>query len=152
MARLPLGGTSSLRTPPGSKVHGRTGKYIFKQAMKPYLPEQLINRKKMGFSVPLGEWFRTTLRPVFQSLVLSSEMEEFVSPVEARRIWNEHQSGLHNHERKLWNLLMLASWNIRHRLGGRVESGLAVNVKLAGRTSALPTVSANLLKFLILLQ
>ena len=129
----------SLRTPPSWKVHGRTGKYIFKKAMEPYLPQQLINRKKMGFSVPLGEWFRTTLRPVFQSLVLSSEMEEFVSPAEARRIWNEHQSGLHNHERKLWNLLMLASWNVRHRRGGRLN-GMGATEESLRQVSPVPAV------------
>jgi hypothetical protein len=52
-------------------------------------------------------------------------MEVFVSLPEVRRIWNEHQSGLHNHERKLWNLLMLAAWNLRHRRGERFE-GMAV--------------------------
>jgi asparagine synthase (glutamine-hydrolysing) len=130
----------SLRTPPALKVHGTTGKYIFKQALSPYIPQEVIDRKKMGFSVPLGEWFRTTLRPVFQSFVFSSEMEEFVSPPEVRRIWNEHQSGLHNHERKLWNLLMLSAWNARHRRSGRFD-GMAGTVGSRLRTSPTPVVS-----------
>jgi asparagine synthase (glutamine-hydrolysing) len=132
----------SLRTPEAMKVRGTTGKYIFKRAMEPYIPRELIDRKKMGFSVPLGEWFRTALRPVFQSFVFTSEMEEFVSPPEVRRIWSEHQSGLHNHERKLWNLLMLAAWNERHR-GGQGSDGARATIESrnARGTSHVPAVS-----------
>ena len=65
----------------------------------------------MGFSVPLAEWFRTGLKPVFEKLVLRKGVERFVSPARVRSIWTEHQSGFHNHDRKLWNLLMLASWD-----------------------------------------
>jgi asparagine synthase (glutamine-hydrolysing) len=112
----------SFRLPPSLKVHRGTGKYIFKQAMSPYVSQQVIGRKKMGFSVPLAEWFRTSLKPRFQSLVRSEAMEEFVSPSEVKRIWNEHQSGIHNHDRKLWNLLMLGAWNARHRGGASAEA------------------------------
>jgi hypothetical protein len=41
-------------------------------------------------------------------------MERYLSLGEVRRIWNEHQSGLRNHDRKLWSLLMLACWDARH--------------------------------------
>ena len=122
----------SARLPSSFKIRGRTGKYIFKQAVSPYVPPAILERTKMGFSVPLAEWFRTSLRPIFQSLVLNREMEEFLSLGEAKRIWNEHQSRLHNHDRKLWNLLMLAAWNASHRrhvrceMTGRAESPLPV--------------------------
>lgn len=109
------------RMPCSFKVRGNTGKYVFKQAISPYVPPALLERKKMGFSVPLAEWFRTSLRPVFQSLVLNREMEEFLSLGEAKRIWDEHQSRVHNHDRKLWNLLMLAAWNAWHRRGLRPD-------------------------------
>jgi asparagine synthase (glutamine-hydrolysing) len=106
----------AFRLPAPFKVHGRVGKYIFKRAMASYIPPTIVERTKMGFSVPLADWFRTSLKPLFQSLVLGSGMEELLSLGEVRRIWEEHQSRLHNHDRKLWNLLMLAAWNRRHRL------------------------------------
>jgi hypothetical protein len=59
-------------------------------------------------------WFRTALKPAFQALVLNPEMEQFLSPGEARRLWSEHQSGLANHDRKLWNLLVLGCWHATH--------------------------------------
>jgi asparagine synthase (glutamine-hydrolysing) len=107
----------ALRIPDALKIHGSTGKHIFKQAMEPYVPRQLLERTKKGFSVPLAQWFRAELKPLFQSLVMNREMDEFVSPAEVKRIWNEHQCGLSNHERKLWNLLMLAAWAARHGQG-----------------------------------
>ena len=96
--------------PPGWKLEGRVGKAIFKRIVRPLLPEQNVTRKKMGFVVPLAEWFRTSLAPVFESSVLSPRMDALVNRAEVRRLWAEHRSGIFSHERKLWNLLMLAMW------------------------------------------
>jgi asparagine synthase (glutamine-hydrolysing) len=107
-------GELACRLPVAFKLRGRIGKYVFKRALAPYVPEQVIVRRKMGFAVPLAEWFRTTLKPVFLQRVLCDAMEPYVHLPEARRLWTEHQSGLHDHSRKLWNLLMLACWDARH--------------------------------------
>ena len=113
------------RLPSGFKLHGRIGKHIFKKAVEPHVPREVIGRKKMGFSVPLAEWFRTTLKATFQQQVLRPDMGRFLSLAEVRRLWGEHQSGLHDHSRKLWNLLMLAAWYSCHhrdpwyKTGGR---------------------------------
>jgi asparagine synthase (glutamine-hydrolysing) len=104
----------AFRLPSTWKVHGRKGKYIFKQAMEPYIPRPLLERRKMGFSVPLAEWFRTSLKPMFEALVLREEMESYLSLGAVRRIWQQHQSEMHNHDRKLWSLLMLACWDARY--------------------------------------
>jgi asparagine synthase (glutamine-hydrolysing) len=74
----------------------------------------------MGFSVPLAQWFRTTLRPMFEELVLDAEMDAYIDRSEARRLLQEHQTCLANHDRKLWNLLLLAAWRKRHYSAGRV--------------------------------
>jgi asparagine synthase (glutamine-hydrolysing) len=92
------------------KIQGTTGKAIFKQAVLPMLPRQNVTRPKMGFSVPLAEWFRGSLKPLFAATVLQREAESVVSLTEVRRLWKEHQSGLVNHDRKLWTLLMLGLW------------------------------------------
>jgi len=110
------------RLPAGFKLRGRTGKHIFKRALAPYIPDEVITRRKMGFSVPLADWFRTSLKPVFQEQVLKPEMEQYLSLGETRRIWSEHQSGLYDHSRKLWNVLMLACWAARHHSGTRNSS------------------------------
>jgi asparagine synthase (glutamine-hydrolysing) len=107
-------GELSFRVPDEYKINGRIGKFAFKKAVESLVPAENIYRPKMGFSVPLAEWFRSSLKPVFTSLVLdSSSMERYLSLASVRRIWNEHQSGFVNHDRKLWNLLMLACWDRR---------------------------------------
>jgi asparagine synthase (glutamine-hydrolysing) len=109
------------RLPAAHRLRGAAGKYVFKKAMAPYVPAPLIARRKMGFSVPLAAWFRSSLRGAFEALALAPAFGELCAPAEVHRIWAEHQSGLHNHDRKLWNLLMLAAWNQTHRHGRRRE-------------------------------
>lgn len=106
----------SCSLPPELKLHGRTGKYLFRKAVEPYVPAPILRRTKMGFSVPLASWFRGSLKPLFESTVLQAE--ELFSKAEALRIWREHQSGERNHDRKLWNLLMFALWHERYAGAG----------------------------------
>jgi asparagine synthase (glutamine-hydrolysing) len=108
-------GELAFRLPAAFKLHGNIGKYVFKKAVEPLVPGPLIWRPKLGFSVPLAEWFHTSLRPVFESIVLNESMEQYLSLGEVRRLWNQHQSKLHNHDQKLWVLLMLACWENTHR-------------------------------------
>jgi asparagine synthase (glutamine-hydrolysing) len=103
------------RLPPSYKLRGRTGKYILKQAMYQELPDAVISRRKMGFSVPLALWFRTSLRPLFEATALSDEMSEYVSLDYVHRLWSEQLRDTGRHETKLWYLLMLALWDRRYR-------------------------------------
>lgn len=54
------------RVPAGFKQRGRVGKAIFKRAMEPYLPREIIYRKKSGFGAPLRRWLRQELRPMVE--------------------------------------------------------------------------------------
>jgi asparagine synthase (glutamine-hydrolysing) len=119
------------RFPAAFKIAGRDRKHILKQAVRPLIPAETIDRPKMGFSVPLAEWFRSSLTEIFESRVLARSMEEYIAPDEARRLFREHQAGLANHDRKLWNLLILASWNSTHRespagMPGQVLAGVGL--------------------------
>ena len=58
----------------GLKVRGREGKYLFKKALEPYLPPEILYRPKMGFSVPLASWFRGPLRQRVKDAVLGPAM------------------------------------------------------------------------------
>jgi asparagine synthase (glutamine-hydrolysing) len=102
------------RAPTAWKVHSMAGKRLFKDAVSPLVPDQLLHRPKMGFSVPLAKWFRTSLKTRFEAMVLGGSLEGMIHTDGARALWQEHQSGLRNHDRKLWNLLMLAEWNKRY--------------------------------------
>jgi asparagine synthase (glutamine-hydrolysing) len=115
--------------PAGFKIAGSSGKFIFKKAVEPLVPAPILTRTKMGFSVPLAHWFRGSLKPVFENLVLRDEMSEYVRVNRVREIFREHQSGYHDHSRKLWNLLTLAAWDRRHRVADRDTIALAVEAK-----------------------
>jgi asparagine synthase (glutamine-hydrolysing) len=99
------------KLPPELKIRGLVGKWVFKRALEPLVPEPVITRRKMGFSVPMAEWLRTSLKETFETTVLSGEAARYLNLAEARRLWGEHQSGFSNHERKLWTLLALALWD-----------------------------------------
>lgn len=122
-------GEFAFRLPSDLKVNGRIGKYVFKVMISRHVPERVIYRRKMGFQVPLAEWFRTSLKTTFEETVLRPDMERYLSVREVRRIWDRHQSGLSDHSRKLWNLLVLACWDARWRSGAHC---------LSGRSSQLP--------------
>ncbi len=113
------------RLPLGLKVQGRNGKYVFKKAMEPYVPPELLHRRKMGFSVPLASWFRTSLKPLFEKVALGDGAGGLLDTATLGNIWTEHQSGLHNHDKKLWNVLMLALWRERYK-GNRSNQLAAV--------------------------
>ena len=97
------------RIPTSMKLAGREGKAVFKKALEGRLPRDILYRDKMGFGVPIAEWFRGPLREhVRQCLTRGRlgdgdlfEMREIV------RLVDQHQSGQREHSATLWALLML---------------------------------------------
>jgi len=63
------------RLPVHYKQHGRTGKWIFKKAMEPYLPRDVIYRPKTGFGAPLRYWLRNPLRDVVEDVLSKTSLE-----------------------------------------------------------------------------
>src|SRR5437016_13188529 len=59
--------------PSGLKLHHGQGKYIFKKALAPVLPQSILQRRKLGFAVPLAAWFRTDLKDFTYDAVLSRQ-------------------------------------------------------------------------------
>ena len=90
------------------------GKYIFKQAVRDIVSEPIITRSKMGFGVPIGEWFRVSLKETFESIVFTEQMSSLISLQEARNIWNAHQARQRNFGSHLWHLLILGCWVNQH--------------------------------------
>lgn len=97
------------------KLHEREKKYILKKALAPYLPSDILYRKKQGFEVPLDRWFRTDLKGLAQETLLSpnSLKRGFFEPQYVQTIWRQHQSGQRNFGTNLWTLLMFELWHRR---------------------------------------
>jgi asparagine synthase (glutamine-hydrolysing) len=91
------------------KLRGRTGKYIFKKAMEQKLPANIVSRTKMGFGVPLADWFRDGIREYAHQLIIKQQ-DPFLSSTFVQRIWNQHQSGIRDRSAQLWNILMFRLW------------------------------------------
>jgi len=103
VARIPL----ALKYRDGQK------KYILKRAVEPLLPPETIHRKKMGFSVPLEQWFRDELRDVTASSLLAPDarVANYLRQPEIRRLWELHQAGKRDFGSILWTLLMFELWH-----------------------------------------
>ncbi len=56
--------------PADLKVRGREKKWIFRQALRGWLPDEILDRPKQGFTVPVGDWFRTDLREMLRDVLL----------------------------------------------------------------------------------
>ncbi|MBT8444158.1 MAG: amidotransferase 1, exosortase A system-associated [Gammaproteobacteria bacterium] len=93
---------------PALKLSGREGKYIFKKSLEPYLPSDILYRPKMGFAVPLANWFRGPLKDRVRDSLLGSSLRDtgFFDPEVVRHIVDQHQSGLRDHSPAIWALLM----------------------------------------------
>ena len=98
--------------PPSLKRRGRTGKYLLKKAMEPYLPADILYRPKKGFAVPLLKWFRGALRDRLEQALLRGALGEagLFEPRAIRGLLREHQSGHVDRSASLWALLMLEAF------------------------------------------
>jgi asparagine synthase (glutamine-hydrolysing) len=97
--------------PAGFLYRDGRGKWPLRSLLAKYLPQDLINRPKRGFSVPMGDWLRGDLRDWAEELVRPQALEEngiAEEPVLSR--WQQHQSGRRDFSQELWNVLMFQDW------------------------------------------
>ncbi len=102
-----------LATLPSSlKVRGQEGKYLLKKAMEPQLPNEVLYRPKMGFSVPLARWFRGPLKQRVKDAVLGDRLQStgWFEPGYLRHLVEAHQSGVRDYSAPLWTLLMFEAF------------------------------------------
>jgi asparagine synthase (glutamine-hydrolysing) len=103
------------RLPAKYKLNGLIKKYILKKAIKNLVPSENINRKKMGFGVPIGKWFRTELKEFMKETLLSEEnfKRGYFKPEIVSKIVESHCEGKKDYSFLLWSLLMLELWHKR---------------------------------------
>lgn len=94
------------------KLRDGGGKWILKRLLSRYTPDSLIQRPKMGFAVPIGEWLRGPLNDWAEDLLGESRLREegFYHPGPVRRMWEQHASGASDWQYCLWGILMFQSW------------------------------------------
>jgi asparagine synthase (glutamine-hydrolysing) len=94
--------------PSSLKVRGGEGKFLLKKAMEPYLPHETMYRPKMGFAVPLAQWFRGPLRHRVRDAVLGARLADtgLFNEHYLKHLVSAHQAGLRDYSTPLWTLLM----------------------------------------------
>ena len=107
------------RIPSSLKLRNGEGKYILKQAVGDLLPQAVLNRPKMGFSIPLAAWFRNGFREPFETSVLArdSYVQEFLNLDVVQKCWKDHQQKACDCHRLLWATWVLEEWG--RAFGGR---------------------------------
>ena len=100
------------RLPLHMKRRNNQNKWLLRQVLYRHVPRELIERPKMGFGVPVGEWLRGPLRGWAEELLDEQRLknEGFFNPESIRTIWKEHLKGDSNWQHKLWGVLMFQAW------------------------------------------
>ena len=93
-------------------------KKLLRRAFRDLLPSSILNRRKLGFSVPLALWLRTDLKPFLCEVLSKDEVRAvgYLEYVEVGRLISEHLSGSANHESQLWALINLVLWERERRV------------------------------------
>ncbi len=95
--------------PSNLKLRGTTGKYLFKKAVEPDLPRDIVHRTKMGFGIPVASWFRNGIRDYARTYILDRQ-DPYLSSKFIQKIWNQHQAGTRDRSNQLWSVLMFRLW------------------------------------------
>jgi asparagine synthase (glutamine-hydrolysing) len=98
--------------PSDMKLRGSSGKHVFKKALEPYLPGDVLYRPKMGFAVPLARWTRGPLRARVRDALLGGAMLDsgLFNAQAVRNIVDQHESGRRDHSTAVWTMLMFEAF------------------------------------------
>jgi asparagine synthase (glutamine-hydrolysing) len=98
--------------PPELKLNGMTTKHIFREAMRPLLPEEVIRQKKAGFGAPTDYWLAHDLQEMTDDLLSESSIKSrgLFDPAAVRRLVHEQRSGRYDWSAQVWQLLNLELW------------------------------------------
>jgi asparagine synthase (glutamine-hydrolysing) len=100
------------RLPTAVKVRGGQGKWLLRRVLGRYLPDDLFERPKQGFNVPIGAWLIGPLRDWAQALLDPARIRRdgLLNPAQVQACWREHLSGRRDRARELWAILMVQAW------------------------------------------
>ena len=116
------------RLPVEIKMRGGQLKWPLRQLLARWIPEELIDRPKRGFAVPIGQWLRVELRSWAEAMLCPTRLgrDGFFEPAAVQSLWQQHLDGAPALHAKLWTILMFQSWLDREMAIGSGEEVLHV--------------------------
>ncbi|HKY29582.1 MAG TPA: asparagine synthase (glutamine-hydrolyzing) [Pyrinomonadaceae bacterium] len=102
-----------MRIPASMKMSGVETKYIFKQAVEDLVPQEIVNRPKQGFGMPIQRWINVQLRERIRDALqgLRARQRDYVNPHYVDVLLEEHERGRRDHSKAMWGLFMLELWH-----------------------------------------
>ena len=101
------------RIPTSIKYKDKRGKWPLRRILAKYIPSELIDRPKKGFSIPLDDWLRGPLRDWAEDLLSEKALSEsgYLNTSPIRQEWASHLQGQRDRSQLIWNVLMFQAWN-----------------------------------------
>ena len=99
-----------MRIPLEMKINRQSNKLILKKILYRYLPKNLMERRKMGFSIPVGEWVKGPMKDWAESLINNNTTEDYFINEMVNDMWKNHIKEKSTHSHELWNILMFKAW------------------------------------------
>jgi asparagine synthase (glutamine-hydrolysing) len=98
--------------PASTKLDGATTKRVFKDSLRPWLPGHILDRRKMGFGVPIGEWLRGALADLPRAVLLDPRAIQrgIFREDRVKALIDDHVDGIRDNANKIWALLQLELW------------------------------------------
>ena len=98
--------------PQNLKYRNGETKWVLRRVLNKYIPQELIDRPKMGFGIPLAEWLRGPLKEWASELIDPKKLSSqgFFEPLIISNTWSEHLAGKRNWSSQLWTILMFQAW------------------------------------------
>ena len=97
------------RLPDDCRIRGSEDKWLLRQGMKRILPAEILERPKVGFRVPVNDWFRTSMRDWVHDHLTGPDSlsRDLYDRGELERTLGDHNRGRQNHEKLIWTLVSL---------------------------------------------
>ncbi|WP_277681334.1 asparagine synthase (glutamine-hydrolyzing) [Saccharomonospora azurea] len=105
--------------PLDQKITRETTKYALRRALDGIVPAHVLNRRKLGFPVPIRHWLRTDMYEWARGIVNDSKTDELLDKQAILAMLQEHKDGTLDHSRRLWALLVFMLWHgifVEHRI------------------------------------
>jgi asparagine synthase (glutamine-hydrolysing) len=97
--------------PLGEKITNQTTKHALRRALRDIVPPHVLNRRKLGFPVPIRHWLKAEMYEWAREIVLRSHTDELIDRNAVLRLLDEHKAGTLDHSRRIWALIVFMIWH-----------------------------------------